>query len=987
MQGKEFRDFRVLLLTTLNILFSISITAQLKLQQEIVQGAGGIPGLIRPKVLTVSPDDRHIVVLSGAEKTLVHFNQDLEKNEIKHVETIYNVDGTDTPFFHDIACEYSVDGNYVYIVSSNGKLIRMKHTGEQEKLVLDTLITKTNHPELDSAHSLMLSPDGNYLYVLTWPGAENDDSSIIVFKIDKDDSSVSHQKTYDNSTFLKNYRTLRISSNGKFAYGCLQDGANSGVSLFNRNDETGELIFVRNYTGGPANNGTQMVSPDFIQFSPDNRFLFVISGGYYIAKYSIDQVDGTLSLLEPINKIEFPEGIYHCTDGINAIYFKGKDKAIITTERDGVSLLNYEPQEGKLSFNKFLDKDISIVKKYGQYVNGASNRIYFTNELANSFSTYALLNDNLLQHIATIRDNQAGVDGLEQPSAMCRTQSGDFIYVTSKDKLAVFKTKTDSNGELEFVQSVSHYYSDTWSDDCTLWGANKVMISPDERNVYVNIQNDVLGFKRDPESGKLEFIQELQKPFYWSQERALAISNNGKFVFIYVNIDSKIAISCYRRDVKTGLLTFNSIIKGDFMNIDGYGQELDMIITGDDRFLYLSSISAEPIAVFEVDIEDGALKHVQTIDFDNKVIFTKHMELNHDEDVLYVAGTGGAKDNIHVFDRDINNGQLSKREINVINNSNEVKKNTSGVSCVRVSPDNRLLYCLSGNVISVFNITQDTGDLRFMKSVFTEDLDDCNLINGTDLIISPSNMNVYVTSYWGNNIINLNPVLCLGNDRWACKRDTVHITSNLFFQNYYWSNGISDADAIDIVEEGQYILDAVSVSGELQSDTINVFFHDLPQLDLGNDTILLPGEQLLVYSGEFKDYYWSDQSTDPYYHFINDGGIKGRKKVCVKVTDDNGCSNTDSINISFMDKMNPKLKDYLLISDNPVKDELSIELITEVDQIIEIELYASNGNRVAVEKVNDISYQLNMNKYMRGLYFVKIYFEGGDVICRKIIKY
>lgn len=128
----------------------------------------------------------------------------------------------------------------------------------------------------------------------------------------------------------------------------------------------------------------------------------------------------------------------------------------------------------------------------------------------------------------------------------------------------------------------------------------------------------------------------------------------------------------------------------------------------------------------------------------------------------------------------------------------------------------------------------------------------------------------------------------LGNDTTFCGDFTrVLSTGN---QNTEWSTDESGAQ-ITVTEEGTYIAIISNDCGSV-SDTIVISKNDLPIVDLGNDTAFCDGELLLSAPSEMRSYLWStgDQSTEI---TVTEEGV-----YFVRITDGNGCANSDTIVIS-----------------------------------------------------------------------------------------
>lgn len=104
------------------------------------------------------------------------------------------------------------------------------------------------------------------------------------------------------------------------------------------------------------------------------------------------------------------------------------------------------------------------------------------------------------------------------------------------------------------------------------------------------------------------------------------------------------------------------------------------------------------------------------------------------------------------------------------------------------------------------------------------------------------------------------PMVDLGNDVTACAGETVMLESVFPAEAYLWSTG-DETSAINVTEEGDYVLQATNPQGCIASDTINVAFQ-LPfkaELNIG-DTTICPGESVTIEASGGVSYDWIDNS-------------------------------------------------------------------------------------------------------------------------------
>jgi len=101
-------------------------------------------------------------------------------------------------------------------------------------------------------------------------------------------------------------------------------------------------------------------------------------------------------------------------------------------------------------------------------------------------------------------------------------------------------------------------------------------------------------------------------------------------------------------------------------------------------------------------------------------------------------------------------------------------------------------------------------------------------------------------------------------------------------------------------ESGTFLVRLVNSSYSCSYDISEVTVHPLPLVDLGQDTVLFASQTLTLdaYDPNFSFYSWSTGDITP---TITVDGQSGDLFVWVKVTDINGCENSDSINIGAAD--------------------------------------------------------------------------------------
>lgn len=106
--------------------------------------------------------------------------------------------------------------------------------------------------------------------------------------------------------------------------------------------------------------------------------------------------------------------------------------------------------------------------------------------------------------------------------------------------------------------------------------------------------------------------------------------------------------------------------------------------------------------------------------------------------------------------------------------------------------------------------------------------------------------------------------LDLGNDTTLCEGETLQLSAYSNPQaTHFWQDG-SMLPFYEVAAAGTYFVD-VNIGACVDSDTIQIGYSPLPEVDLGNDTIICMDDELVLNAaGEAVLYYqWQDGSADP----------------------------------------------------------------------------------------------------------------------------
>jgi gliding motility-associated-like protein len=172
------------------------------------------------------------------------------------------------------------------------------------------------------------------------------------------------------------------------------------------------------------------------------------------------------------------------------------------------------------------------------------------------------------------------------------------------------------------------------------------------------------------------------------------------------------------------------------------------------------------------------------------------------------------------------------------------------------------------------------------KATTTGNVNDGKTMGGST---SPFFMN-NSTSLNCNNICP-SPSVNLGKDTTLCNGQNLILNPGTGFSSYLWQDN-SVNGFFNVINSGKYWVRVQNSCG-IASDTINIVYKSPPAINLGKDTTLCNGQNLILNPGSgFSSYLWQDNSSNGFFN-VNSSG-----KYWVKVQ--NNCTiASDTINISY----------------------------------------------------------------------------------------
>jgi len=145
----------------------------------------------------------------------------------------------------------------------------------------------------------------------------------------------------------------------------------------------------------------------------------------------------------------------------------------------------------------------------------------------------------------------------------------------------------------------------------------------------------------------------------------------------------------------------------------------------------------------------------------------------------------------------------------------------------------------------------------------------------------------------------------LGPDQNICEGDTTYLQAPEGEYLYYW-NGEAGEQSYAVSTTGEYTLSMVNPCDSVSS-AIEVSVTPLPEVYLGEDDILLPGQTIELDAGAgFDEYLWQDGSGSQYY-IITENNINADEPYYSVLVTEGVCTGIDSIKIELFQVWVPQV--------------------------------------------------------------------------------
>jgi hypothetical protein len=192
-----------------------------------------------------------------------------------------------------------------------------------------------------------------------------------------------------------------------------------------------------------------------------------------------------------------------------------------------------------------------------------------------------------------------------------------------------------------------------------------------------------------------------------------------------------------------------------------------------------------------------------------------------------------------------------------------------------------------------------------------------------------------------------------------------------------------------MTNSGNVYLTETSSSGTDSIIKVQLTVHKLPHVFLGPDTSIILSDTLILESNaEYASYLWNTSETTGSIEAI--GNEAGEYNYWLRVADENGCSNSDTIVVT-VDRPDyiyeESFAQAISIYPNPARDHINIKFANGNRSDVDIEIYSQSGSLVFKKSVSieNINEQVSLDRLPEAIYLIKIRIGNSERVF-KIIK-
>ncbi|MBI4647096.1 MAG: T9SS type A sorting domain-containing protein [Bacteroidia bacterium] len=208
-----------------------------------------------------------------------------------------------------------------------------------------------------------------------------------------------------------------------------------------------------------------------------------------------------------------------------------------------------------------------------------------------------------------------------------------------------------------------------------------------------------------------------------------------------------------------------------------------------------------------------------------------------------------------------------------------------------------------------------------------------------------------------------------------CTGDSLFLDAGNTGAEFHWSTG-DTSRSLFIHQPGIYYLTVTNACSTV-TDTIAIFENELPDINLGNDTMIPTIDTIILNAGSgFLTYLWNNESTDQTIVIYGDSEAPGNYMYEVTVQDNNHCYNSDTIYLTIISSIHFKEKDKsIIVFPNPNKGKFIVKSEEFNRKGAFIKVYNCKGQCIISGEFTTLEKYIDLTGRSKGIYYLIHYNE------------
>ena len=717
-------------------------------------GVLGVTGLAGARALAESPDGRHIYVVGAFSNAIALFERDADPGSVDYGRLsfrgmVQNGVGGVTSMEAPIDLVVSGDGLHVYALGNESDAVvvflRNPNPGSggfgQLQFQLAYRDGIGGIDGIEGPRSLALSADGAHLYVL---GAE--EAAIAHLARDAGSGELAPVAVYRDGqagvSGLAEASRLRLTGDGLHLY--LASAAEAAIVHFLRDDLDGALAFaslIGNGDPAPITGGQVLglAGVSDVLVSPDGAQL-----------YAVSSIDSALTVFErdyaPLpddcaDRLCYRDAFF---DGLGGVAPGDAVTYLIAVENFGPSnvpqarVIDTFPPEfeavtwtctgsggGQCPASGVGNLDVIVNLPVGARVTFAATGV------VSSLAGGRLINT------ATV----AGLNAVDPDVGNNSATDDDTVLSPAMDLVVAFvdsEATATPGGSVDYTVTIDNL------------GPSYASAARVSDLIPAALHSVEWACHAEPVAGILDLLQAVPAPL--DLVTSIVPSALGQFVYASGSVGGTGAVAVYQRDPITGTLTERQLLRNGLNGVAGIGGAADLVLSSDERFVYVAGAQSDAVAVFARDSVSGELAFLARY-VDNEfgvdgIGGVQKLLLGPGGSRLYAAGS--LDDAIAVFAVNAASGLLSPSS--VIRQSDPGVDGLNGVVDIAWIDDGDYLMAVAtdNQSLSAFQRNSSTGALGFVTTTQNFELPGDPLLGAVDVLVSGSR--IFVAARDGDQV-------------------------------------------------------------------------------------------------------------------------------------------------------------------------------------------------------------------------------------------